>query len=81
MVVLIGQIKCPDCHADLGRAVVYKDKPYFDDGVMLVLVGLKRCHCCGRVYHWDGQAMGVAKATAAYGNGNGKNGKLAVGTW
>lgn len=79
MVVVVGQVRCPECQAEIGRVVGYKDKPYLDDGVMLVLVGLKRCHCCGRVYYWNGEQLGMAKATAEYGQ-NG-NGKMAVGAW
>lgn len=45
-------IHCPGCRALLGRVVEVKEKIYFDDGVMLVADGSRRCHCCGRVFYW-----------------------------
>lgn len=77
--MVIGVVRCPKCLAEIGRVVNYKERPYLDDGVMLVLIGLRRCHCCGRVFYWNGEQMDLVKAAAEYGNGH--QARQTVGAW
>ncbi len=59
LIDFIRREQCTKCEADIGRIVRYKGKPYFDDGLMLVLIGLKRCHCCGKVFYWNGEKVNL----------------------
>ena len=58
---LIREEICSKCNTPLGRIIQVKGKVYFDDGIMLVEKGLKRCHCCGKVFYWNGGDMNLSK--------------------
>ena len=66
VVEVVKEETCSQCESVLGRIILFKNRPYFDDGVMLVLVGLRRCHCCGKMFHWDGSKINVDKLTAKH---------------
>lgn len=59
-------IPCPTCNSHLGRVVEHEDKPHFDDGVSLILVGQRRCHKCGTVYRWHGNRQRFEDLVANY---------------
>lgn len=67
----IGPVACKRCTTLLGHIIIYKDKPYFFDGVSLVLVGLRRCPLCGLVFPWHGNKLDLEQAVRGFGE-NGK---------
>lgn len=50
---------CKACGSHFGPVVAFKNRPYLDDGRMLVLTGVARCHRCGRPIHWHGESTTV----------------------
>ena len=51
----LNKVHCPTCQADIGTIHIIDRKAHLDDGFMLVRIGFRRCHICGKVYHWHGE--------------------------
>jgi hypothetical protein len=60
-------IHCPGCRAPLGRVIEIKERIYFDDGLMLVADGSRRCHCCGRVFYWQSRNYSMLDVVRQFG--------------